>query len=196
MARPVAARPDASRVAAIGELYATLGGRMYSGEPVTQLEHALQTAWRAERAGASEALIAASLLHDIGHLVNNCANDAGETPTERGIDDLHQYHALAALRGTFAEDVLEPIRWHVDAKRYLCRERPGYYEGLSPDSKRSLALQGGIFSAEEASAFGAGRWAQDAVNLRLWDDLAKVAGERTPDWPHFEAILERVATSN
>jgi phosphonate degradation associated HDIG domain protein len=180
------------RVAAIGALYAAKGGRMYSGEPVTQLEHALQSAWLAERAGASAALVSASLLHDIGHMTN----DKGETPTERGIDDLHQYHALAALRGTFPEEVLEPIRWHVDAKRYLCRARPEYYASLSPDSKRSLVLQGGIFSVEEADGFAARPWAQDAVNLRLWDDLAKVAGERTPDWAHFEAILARVASSS
>lgn len=163
---------------------------MYSGEPVTQLEHALQTAWLAERAGARDALVAASLLHDIGHMVN----DRGGTPTERGVDDLHQYHALAVLRGLFPDDVLEPIRWHVDAKRYLCHERPAYYAGLSPDSKRSLVLQGGVFSQAEASAFAARRWAGDAVKLRLWDDLAKVAGERTPDWPHFEAILNRVVS--
>lgn len=179
-------------IADIGALYAAKGGRMYSGEPVTQLEHALQSAWLAERAGASAALVAASLLHDIGHMTN----DRGETPTERGVDDMHQYHALAALRGTFPEAVLEPIRWHVDAKRYLCRARPEYHESLSPDSKRSLVLQGGVFSAQEAQAFAARRWADDAVQLRLWDDLAKVAGERTPDWAHFEAILERVASSN
>lgn len=179
-------------IEAIAALYAAKGGRMYSGEPVTQLEHALQTAWLAERAGASAALVAASLLHDIGHMTN----DRGETPTERGIDDLHQYHALAVLRGLFPEDVLEPIRWHVDAKRHLCRERPEYYESLSPDSKRSLALQGGVFSPQEASAFAARRWAADAVKLRLWDDQAKLAGERTPDWPHFEAILKQVASSN
>lgn len=179
-------------IADIGALYAAKGGRMYSGEPVTQLEHALQSAWLAERAGASAALVAASLLHDIGHMTN----DRGETPTERGVDDMHQYHALAALRGTFPEEVLEPIRWHVDAKRYLCRARPEYHESLSPDSKRSLVLQGGVFSAQEAQAFAARRWADDAVQLRLWDDLAKVAGERTPDWAHFEAILERVASSN
>ena len=179
-------------ISGIGTLYAAMVARMYSGEPVTQLEHALQTASLAERAGASPALAAASLLHDIGHMVNDC----GETPTARGVDDLHQYHALAALRGVFGDDVLEPIRWHVDAKRYLCRARPEYYEGLSPDSKRSLVLQGGIFSVDEAQAFAARRWAEDAVKLRLWDDLAKVAGESTPDWPHFEAILEQVVSLN
>jgi len=179
-------------VSAISALYAAKGGRMYSGEPVTQLEHALQSAWLAERAGAAESLVAASLLHDIGHMVN----DRGETPTERGVDDLHQYHALAVLRGLFPEAVLEPIRWHVDAKRYLCRARPEYHDALSPDSKRSLVLQGGVFSTQEAEAFAARPRADDAVQLRLWDDLAKVAGERTPDWAHFEAILERVASSS
>jgi phosphonate degradation associated HDIG domain protein len=176
----------------IEAIFARRGAGQYSGEPVTQLEHALQTAWLAERAGASPALVAASLLHDIGHMVNDC----GETPTERGVDDLHQYHALAALRGVFPDDVLEPIRWHVDAKRYLCRERPEYYDGLSPDSKRSLALQGGVFSVDEARSFAARRWVADAVKLRLWDDQAKVAGERTPGWPHFGAILERVVSLN
>jgi phosphonate degradation associated HDIG domain protein len=171
----------------IGALYAARGGRIYSGEPVTQMEHALQSAWLAEQAGAPAALVAAALLHDIGHL----SNDQGETPTARGIDDQHQYHALAVLRGTFPDAVLEPIRWHVDAKRYLCRERPEYYGRLSSDSKRSLELQGGIFSPEEARAFAARHWAQDAVKVRLWDDLAKVAGAPTPGWPHFEAVLNR-----
>ena len=171
-------------ISAIGALYAAMGARMYSGEPVTQLEHALQTAWLAERAGASPALVAASLLHDIGHMVNDC----GETPTERGVDDLHQYQALAALRGVFGEDVLEPIRWHVDAKRYLCFARPEYHECLSPDSKRSLALQGGVFSAAEASAFLLQPGARDAVMLRIWDDLAKQDGLRSPTLAHF---LER-----
>jgi phosphonate degradation associated HDIG domain protein len=177
-------------VPGIGALYAAKGGRMYSGEPVTQLEHALQSAWLAERAGASDTLVAASLLHDIGHMVN----DQGETPTDRGVDDLHQYHALAVLRGLFPDAVLEPIRWHVDAKRYLCRERPDYYASLSPDSKRSLVLQGGVYSAQESDAFAARLWADEAVQLRLWDDLAKVAGEQTPDWPHFEAVLRRVCS--
>jgi len=100
------------------------GGRMYSGEPVTQLAHALQTAHAAEMAGADAALITAALLHDLGHLLN----DQGETPTARGIDDVHQYFALPFLRPLFDDDVLEPIRLHVEAKRYLCATRPGYHD--------------------------------------------------------------------
>src|SRR5260221_6573447 len=75
-------------------LFGRKGGRAYEGEPVTQLEHALQTATRAEDAGASPALVTAALLHDLGHMLN----DHGETPTLRGVDDLHQYAALPFLR--------------------------------------------------------------------------------------------------
>src|SRR5712671_197451 len=166
-------------------LYERHGGRMYSGEPVTQLEHALQSAALAEFAGADAELIAAALLHDLGHLLN----DQGETPTARGIDDVHQYFALPFLRGLFDERVLEPIRLHVDAKRYLCATRPGYYDALSVDSKRSLALQGGPFSAADGAAFIARPHAGRAVELRLWDDAAKLAGQPTPPLAHFAAIM-------
>src|SRR6266550_5305721 len=130
-------------------LFARKGGRAYEGEGVTQLEHALQTAAQAEAIGAPPTLIAAALLHDLGHLLN----DQGETPTLRGVDDLHQFAALPFLRPLFADDVLAPIKLHVDAKRYLCATRAGYFEALSADSKRSLALQGGIFTPSVADAF-------------------------------------------
>jgi phosphonate degradation associated HDIG domain protein len=167
-------------------LFARKGGRAYDGEPVTQLEHALQTASRAEGAGAPPALVTAALLHDLGHLLN----DQGETPTLRGVDDLHQYAALPFLRALFDDDVLAPIRLHVDAKRYLCATRAGYYEALSVDSKRSLVLQGGVFTPAEAAAFIAQPFAQDAVDVRLWDDLAKIADAPTPPLAHFVEALE------
>ncbi len=166
-------------------LFSRKGGRAYDGEPVTQLEHALQTAARAEAANASPALIAAALLHDLGHLLN----DQGETPTLRGVDDLHQYAALPFLRSLFDENVLAPIRLHVDAKRYLCATRAGYFDALSIDSKRSLALQGGIFSPEQATSFIAQPYAEDAVNVRLWDDLAKDAHAATPPLAHYVESL-------
>jgi phosphonate degradation associated HDIG domain protein len=173
-------------IAGICTLFDARGGRMYSGEPVTQLEHALQSAALAEAAGAEPALITAALLHDLGHLLN----DQGETPTERGVDDLHQYFALPFLRPLFGEDVIETIRLHVDAKRYLCAARPGYHDGLSADSQRSLALQGGIYSPDEADAFAALPAAAYAVKLRLWDDAAKSAGRRTPPLSYFVPIME------
>ena len=166
-------------------LFDSRGGRMYGGEPVTQREHALQSAALAEGAGADAELIVAALLHDLGHLLN----DQGDTPTARGIDDVHQYFALPFLRGLFDDRVLEPICLHVDAKRYLCATRPGYYDALSGDSKRSLAVQGGAFSVADAAAFIATPGADRAVELRLWDDAAKLAGQPTPPLAHFSAIM-------
>ncbi|MDQ2942678.1 MAG: HD domain-containing protein [Candidatus Dormibacteraeota bacterium] len=170
-------------------LYELHGSRMYSGEPVTQLEHALQSAALAEATGADAELITAALLHDLGHLLN----DQGDTPTARGIDDAHQYFALPFLRGLFDDQVLEPIRLHVDAKRYLCATRPAYHDALSADSKRSLALQGGTFSAADAAVFIARPGAERAVELRLWDDAAKLAGQPTPPLTHFSAIMAAAA---
>jgi phosphonate degradation associated HDIG domain protein len=167
-------------------LFARKGGRAYDGEPVTQLEHALQTAMRAEEDGGAPPLIAAALLHDLGHLLN----DQGESPTLRGVDDLHQFAALPFLRALFPDEVLTPIQLHVDAKRYLCATRDGYYEALSADSKRSLVLQGGVFSPEQAREFIAQPFADDAVRVRLWDDLAKVEGAVTPPLAHFVTMLE------
>jgi phosphonate degradation associated HDIG domain protein len=163
------------------------GAEMYSGEPVTQLEHALQTAALAQGQGADDELITASLLHDLGHLLQ----DLGATPTLRGVDDVHQYAALPFLRGLFGERVLGAIELHVDAKRYLCATRPEYHDALSADSKRSLRLQGGIFDAAQAAAFIARPGAADAVRLRLWDDLAKTAGAATPPLAHFMRIASR-----
>jgi phosphonate degradation associated HDIG domain protein len=170
----------------IETLFANHGAGQYSGEPVTQLEHALQTAHFAEQGEASDALVTACLLHDLGHLLN----EQGETPTLRGIDDTHQYFALPFLRGLFPDAVLDAIRLHVDAKRYLCRVDAGYHERLSADSQRSLALQGGVFDAADAAAFLAQPGAHDAVRLRRWDDLAKQDGLATPPLAHF---LERAA---
>ncbi len=170
----------------IRALFDAKGARMYAGEPITQLEHALQSAALAEAAGADAALITAALLHDLGHLLN----DQGETPTERGIDDVHQYFVLPFLRALFGDDVLLPIRLHVDAKRYLCATRPGYHASLSPDSKRSLALQGGVFSTAEAADFAAQPGAPRAVEVRLWDDAAKIAWLATPPLSHFVPIME------
>jgi phosphonate degradation associated HDIG domain protein len=172
-------------------LFDRRGGEQYSGEPVTQLEHALQSAALAEGEGADDELVTAALLHDLGHLVH----DHGETPSLRGIDDVHQYAALPFLRGLFSDRVLGAIQGHVDAKRYLCATRPAYYEALSADSKRSLVLQGGIFDAAQAAAFIAKPGAEEAVRLRLWDDLAKAENLPTPTLAHFLERARRIALS-
>ena len=170
-------------------LFETKGHAQYDGEPVTQLAHALQSAHLAEQEGAGSALIAASLLHDLGHLLH----DFGGTPTQQGLDDLHQYRCLPFLRALFGPATLEPIRLHVDAKRFLCAREPGYLEALSADSKRSLQLQGGVFDSAQASAFEALPYAMDAVRLRRWDDTAKLADAKTPDLAHYARHLALAA---
>jgi phosphonate degradation associated HDIG domain protein len=174
-------------------LFARLGASQYSGEPVTQLQHALQTAHLAEASGADDTLVTACLLHDLGHLLSNPGYGVEDTPSLRGIDDTHQYFALPFLRGLFPDAVLDAIKLHVDAKRYLCQANPDYFDRLSEDSKRSLALQGGVFSAEQAAAFLNQRGAVEAVMLRQWDDLAKQADLATPSLTHFLARAGRCA---
>jgi phosphonate degradation associated HDIG domain protein len=173
----------------IEQLFAERGGEQYAGEAVSQLEHALQCALLAEADGADDELVTAALLHDLGHLLH----DLGATPSLQGVDDLHQYRALPFLRGLFAGAVIEPIRLHVDAKRYLCATREGYFAALSDDSKRSLGLQGGIFNEGQAEAFIAQGGAAQAVRLRIWDDQAKAAGLATPPLAHFLERARRCA---
>ena len=175
----------------IERLFRDHGNIEYSGEGVSQLEHALQTAQLAEQAGASMELVTAAFLHDLGHLLNL----HGETPTERGIDDQHQYFAIPFLRPLFRPAVVEAIRLHVDAKRALCALEPEYYEALSEDSKRSLTLQGGIFSREETQAFLARPHAEDAMRVRRWDDAAKVPGAVTPPISRYLDIASRCAVA-
>ena len=116
-----------------------------------------------------------------------------------GIDDQHQYFAIPFLRPLFRPAVIEPIRLHVDAKRYLCarghRTMSGaeYWSALSIDSRRSLELQGGIFSEHEAEGFRARPFAEDGVRVRRWDDRAKRAGAITPTLSHYMALAARVA---
>jgi phosphonate degradation associated HDIG domain protein len=177
----------------IESLFQTRGHAQYSGEPVTQLQHALQSAALAEGEEADDELVTAAFLHDLGHLVHEPGPEVGDTPTLLGIDDLHQFIAIPFLRGLFSQRVLGAIQGHVDAKRYLCAVRPGYLEALSADSQRSLKLQGGVFDPAAAQAFIAQPGAQEAVRLRLWDDLAKSADAATPSLDHFMARARRCA---
>ncbi|HSS27265.1 MAG TPA: HD domain-containing protein [Usitatibacter sp.] len=176
-------------IAAIEGLFRDHGHIAYGGEGVTQLEHALQCAQLAESENAAPELITAALLHDLGHLLNL----QGETPTARGIDDMHQYYAIPFIRSLFPPAVVEAIKLHVDAKRALCALDPGYHDSLSEDSKRSLTLQGGIFSREELDAFHAKPFAAEALRVRRWDDRAKVAGAATPPIRHYLEVAASCA---
>ena len=158
-------------------------GGLYGGEPVTQLEHALQCASRAQADGATPSLVTAALLHDLGHL--------SDTPD----DARHPHEELAAsqLQPLFGAAVTEPIRLHVAAKRYLCVSDPAYWTNLSPMSKQSLEWQGGAYTVAQAASFIIQPHASDAVRLRQWDDASKIPGQSTGSLPHFVAIMLGVA---
>ncbi|WP_454765520.1 phosphonate degradation HD-domain oxygenase [Cupriavidus campinensis] len=168
----------------IETLFASHGTAWYGGEAISQTAHALQCAQLAEQAGEPAPLIVAALLHDVGHLM------LAESSTT---DMRHQEAAAQALAGLFGDDVTEPVRLHVAAKRYLCAADPAYFATLSPASVHSLALQGGPYDAAQASAFIASPHAEAAVRLRRYDDLAKVVDLPTPALEHYLEMAARCA---
>lgn len=167
-------------------LFRSHGGSRYGGEDVSQLEHALQAAYFAEQEGARSSLIAAALLHDIGHLLHDLPADA----PEHGIDDEHEALGSRWLATRFGPEVCEPVRLHVAAKRYLCAVEPTYFNHLSGPSIQSLALQGGPMSPADVEEFEASPFYTDAVRLRRWDERAKIPNFVTPYIEHFAAHLD------
>ncbi len=174
-----------SSVDEVFELLAEGGGEAYCGEPVTQLEHALQAAWFVQRKGGGNALVAAALLHDLGHLLHH----AGEDVADHGVDTQHEELGAQALAGHLPAAVLDPIHLHVAAKRYLCFANSRYLAQLSPASVQSLALQGGPMKPEEAEAFLALPHAREAVVLRHADDAAKVEGLAVPALESYRELV-------
>ena len=173
-------------------LFCQRGGSQYGGEAVTQREHALQAATFAEREGASPELIAAALIHDVGHLLHDLPADA----PDRGVDDRHEKLAAAWLAQRFGPPVVAPVAMHVAAKRYLCAVDPAYLGQLSQPSVQSLALQGGPMTRDEIIQFETRPYFQDAVRLRRWDDAAKVVGMATPELDHFAPFLDVAAEAD
>jgi gamma-butyrobetaine dioxygenase len=162
----------------IGELFAGPGARDHLGEPVPIGEHMLQAGALAEAAGAQGALVAAALLHDIGHLL-------GEDEDE----DRHGEAGANWLSQWFGAAVTEPVRLHVLAKRYLCAADADYFGLLSAESVRTLSLQGGPMTAGEVAAFEALPFSRDAVAVRRWDDRAKDTVVTPPRFAHFAPLL-------
>ena len=138
----------------------------YGNEDVTQLEHALQCAELAEQHNLPNATIAAALLHDIGHLLY-----ADEDPIHQGKDGYHENLGADYLSKYFKEDVIVPIRAHVDSKRYLSSTEKGYYDSLSEASKLSLKVQGGPFTKEEADQFIKKPFMKEAVETVSYTHL-------------------------
>jgi len=172
----------------IVDIFEKRGAGSYFGEPVSQLEHALQAAYFAEQAQVPEYLVVAALVHDIGHLLEEIPEDIAE----RGVDTKHEELGRAWLEKRFGPEVYEPVRLHVDAKRYLCATDQTYLDKLSPASRLSLKLQGGPMTEREVTEFERHRFCREAVRLRVWDDLAKVEGAQVPALSYYRGVIEKV----
>lgn len=177
-------------VTAIIDTFRSQGHRAY-GEEVTELQHALQCATLARQRGEDDRLVAACLLHDYGHLLH----DLGEDVADRGVDARHEHVGANRLSAWFPPEVVEPIRLHAAAKRYLCWKEPGYFDALSDASRKSLALQGGPMSDAEALRFEAHPHFNRAIQLRRYDDLGKDPRMKTPDILDFGPLLETLLGS-
>lgn len=156
----------------IFDLFERRGANEYMGEAVTMAQHMEQTAACAVADGASDALVVAALLHDIGHFIGDHPIEA----LENGIDNLHEEVGAGYLASHFPPAISEPVRLHVQAKRYLCATDETYFAQLSAASVNSLRVQGGPMSADEVEDFEANPHHRDAVRLRLYDDDGKVEG--------------------
>jgi len=172
----------------IADIFERRGAESYLGEPVTMSEHMLQGAWLAEQDGAPEELVAAALLHDIGHYTSEFG-----TYSPDDVEDKHHDEAGGEVLAPFFPPVIvECVRLHVSAKRYLCATDPTYFSKLSPASVHTLSLQGGPMSAEEVAEFRSNPFHDEAVRVRIWDEGGKVANMKTRAFRDYVPLLERV----
>ena len=184
-----ASNPDQSKVIdRLADIFERRGAESYLGEAVTMAEHMYQTAALALAEGAPDALVAAALLHDIGHYTS----EFGEYSAEDLVDKQHDAAGAKVLEGVFPPVVVECVRLHVAAKRYLCATDAEYYERLSPPSMHSLVLQGGPMTAAELEAFRGLDFYQEAVRVRRWDDGGKTEDVETFKFDDFRPLLQRV----
>lgn len=164
------------------------GAEEYLGEPVTMAEHMLQGAWFAEQEGASDELVAAALLHDVGHFTSEFGAYSPDDTEDKHHDDA----GAGVLAPFFPEVVTECVRLHVAAKRYLCATDPSYDAKLSPASRHTLSLQGGPMNEAEIAEFRSSPFYKEAVRVRLWDEAGKVAGLKTRRFGDYAPLLQRV----
>ena len=185
--------PDgqAASVDEVLDLFRSYANDRYD-EDVTQLDHALQTAALARAEGADDALVAAALLHDVGHLLDLAQHGRRSTSTQ---DLGHEGRGARYLAALFPPSVTGPIALHVRAKRYRCAVDPEYHDGLSDGSRASLVLQGGPMSVDEADAFAASPASAAAVDLRRWDDGGKVDGLEVPALDDYRPLLESLTVA-
>ena len=178
----------------IAELFGSAAAGGVPGRAGHGPAHLLQAGALAEAAGAPPPLVAAALLHDVGHLPGGGASRTGRE-LMAGTDNRHGARGAAWLAQWFPPPVTEPVRLHVPAKRYLCAVEPSYYALLSEASVYTLSVQGGPMTEAEAREFEALPYATDAVAVRRWDDQAKDPSADVPGFDRYRPLLEGLAAS-
>ncbi len=173
--------------------FETKGDGVYGDEQVTQRQHALQSAKLATDNQACDSLVAAALLHDLGHIL---ADNPMPDSRQKNLDDRHEYRAYDWLVEAFGKAVAEPIGNHVLAKRYLCTMEPGYLDKLSPTSHKSYLDQGGPLPPAACRQFEASAFFEASLRLRRWDDLAKDPHLQTPTLESYIPLLERLLANS
>ncbi|UTW13668.1 HD domain-containing protein [Marinobacterium rhizophilum] len=158
----------------------------YLGEQVTVSQHMLQGATLAQREGKPVEVIVGALLHDIGHVASN----AGCFAMDDTWDRRHEDAGAQLLASHFPQVIVDCVRYHVDAKRYLCATQPDYFARLSPASVHSLNLQGGPMSAAEAEAFEKQVNFKTIIQVRYFDEAGKCPDLETPDFAHFAPLVQ------
>lgn len=164
------------------------GGDQYFGEAVTKLQHAEQCAWHAAQAGADEELILASLLHDVGHLL-----DTEETIRDErvGVVNHDEVGRQWLLDRGFSQRLADLVGGHVDAKRYLTATNAAYMDRLTPASRETLRLQGGPMDQATAAAFAQEPELRDMLRLRSWDEMAKDPHAAVPPLESYRDMMLR-----
>src|ERR1700759_4131453 len=179
----------------IMELYKGYGGAEYAGEKVTQLEHMVQSAQLAEEQGYDEEVILAAFLHDIGH-ISEAAKEADKKMGDFGIKDHEELGAEFLQKKGFSKKIVRLVESHVEAKRYLTIKDPSYYAQLSEASKKTLEYQGGPMTEEEAAAFEQYPLFHLIIQMRKWDELAKIENKPLPDMQHYRAMILHHLSNN
>jgi phosphonate degradation associated HDIG domain protein len=182
----------ATIVAFLGDIFERRGGEEYLGEPVTMAEHMLQGAYLAEQQGEPEIIVVAALLHDIGHFTS----EFGTFSMDDTHDKHHEEAGAAVLERFFPSLVIDCVRYHVAAKRYICATDASYFGQLSAASIHSLKLQGGPMSPEEVVAFEQNPNVKEIVRVRHHDDAGKIAGLTTPGFAHYAPMVQRVVDAH
>lgn len=168
-------------------MYSKHGGEEYAGEKVSQLEHMVQAALLAQQQGFDDEVILAAFLHDIGHICEAARGD-----NEMGGYGIKSHEDIAAKflsEKGFSKKIIRLVQSHVDAKRYLTCRYPGYYEQLSDASKKTLEYQGGKMGEQEALAFEKDPLFELIIQMRRWDEQAKIEGQPIPSLEYYHGLL-------